>query len=598
MPFVRCLLLLVAFISSTIAADQPDLIVVGGGISGLSAALEGARAGLKVTVVELNSVPGGHAVISSGGLSLVGTPLQESKKIVDTPEIAERDFLRFGEDANPEWVRFYVRNSRTMIHDWMTALGTEFVNVGLNGAGNSVARFHSPKQQGVGLVIPIYREILRQGGVTFLLGHKVTGLVIQNGRVTGVRMKNLREGKESQLAGANVLLSTGGFGADLDLVLASWPKYMRTPERVVAGGGFFADGNGMTLAKQAGGTTGWLDHMWNYETGLPDPFDPQGKRGFFSISFGSIWVNAQGKRFTGEQHEPKAMIPVIAAQKPARFWAVFDADGRKMFRIVHSGFDQDRITEVLNYPGFLPTGDSIEQLASAAGLPPDALRETIDHYNQMVEAGEDTDFHRFGPKVPLTGFAPPPRKIMKPPFYAAPMYILIRKSGGGIKVDISCRVLNSEGKPIPGLLASGEATGFGQINGKQGMEGTFLGPSILMGRVAAQTVAAEIESKPAQKPTTELQLTPPAVDPNLSSTCSGCHDIPKLIATSRDGYWHFERAHKLVLSRKLNCTGCHAEMAPFKAATHHIDRQLQTTVCQNCHTYAQPFLGGRMQAAE
>lgn len=594
LPYIVGLILL---IGQVFAAEKPDLIVVGGGISGLSAALEGARSGLKVTVVERNTVPGGHAVISSGGVSIIGSPLQQQMKIVDTPEIAERDFLRWGEDANRDWVRYYTRNSKTEIYDWMTALGTQFIGVSLNGAGNSVARFHSPSQQGIGLVIPVYREILRQGGVTFLFGHRVTGLEVKNGRVTGVRMENLRDAKQTTLEGNAVLISTGGFGADLDLVRASWPKDIRVPERILAGGGFFANGAGMKLAREAGGASEWLDHQWNYATGLPDPFDPKGERGFFSMSFGAIWVNAQGKRFAMEQHEPKVTIPAIAAQNPARFWAVFDADGRKAFRIVHAGFTQDRTEEVLNYPGLIAQGDSIEQLAKSSGLPAAALRETIDRYNAMVEAGEDKDFQRFGPKVPRSGFMPPPSRILKPPFFAAPMFILIRKSMGGIRVDTACRVLNQDGKPVPGLLASGEATGFGGLNGKNGMEGTFLGPAILMGRVAAQTVAATARVKPAPAPSITLRTTPPAADPKLAATCAGCHDLPRLVEAKRDGYWHFEHSHKLVLARKLNCTGCHAEQVPFRAESHKIDRHLQTAVCQHCHT-SPPFLGRRAAPAE
>ncbi|MBL8178990.1 MAG: FAD-dependent oxidoreductase [Bryobacterales bacterium] len=596
MLFRKFISLIILF-SPVFAADRPDLIVVGGGISGLSAALEGARAGLKVTVVELNTVPGGHAVISSGGLSLIGTPIQAQNKIVDTPEIAERDFLRWGEDANRDWVRYYTQNSLTGIHDWMAALGTQFVAVSLNGAGNSVPRFHSPHQQGIGLVIPVYREILRQGTVTFLFGHRATGLQFEKGRVTGVKMQNLRQGKSTTLSGNAVLISTGGFGADLDLVRASWPKSMPVPQRILAGGGFFANGAGMNLAREAGGASEWLDHQWNYASGLPDPFDPKGERGFFSMAFSSIWVNAQGKRFVLEQHEPKATIPVIAAQNPARFWAVFDAEGRKTFRIVHAGFTQDRLEEVLNFPGFLSKGDSVEQLAQSAGLPPDALRQTIERYNSMVESGEDKDFQRFGPKVPRSGFAPPPRKILQPPFYAAPMFILIRKSMGGIRVDTSCRVLNQDGQPVPGLYASGEATGFGGLNGKNGMEGTFLGPAILMGRVAAQTVAAAAKSKSAAPPTTSLRTSPPAADPKLAATCTACHDLPKLVEARRNGYWHFEHSHKLVLARKLNCIGCHAEQAPFRASSHKIDRHLQTAVCQHCHTNP-PFQMRRPTAAE
>ncbi len=118
-----------------------------------------------------------------------------------------------------------------------------------------------------------------------------------------------------------------------------------------------------------------------------------------------------------------------------------------------------------------------------------------------------------------------------------------------------------------------------------------------MGRVAARTVAAELKPKPAPVPTSEVRTTPPAVKPELATSCLGCHDIPKLIAKERPGYWHFERAHRIVVARGLNCTGCHAEMAPFRASSHRIDRELQTGTCQHCHM-SPPFGGRRIAAAE
>jgi hypothetical protein len=314
-------------------------------------------------------------------------------KLADSVELAEADFLRWGEDPNKEFASYYIRNSKVEIHDWMTALGTEFINVSPNGAGNSVARFHSPRGQGLGLVIPVYREILGQGGVTFLLNTRVTGLRTDKGRVVGVSTLNLRTGEKGQQDGGAVLLSTGGFAANLDLVRASWPKHMAVPDRVLVGGGFFATGNGMDLAKSAGGESSRLDHQWNYASGLPDPFDPEGKRGFFSMSFGAIWVNAQGKRFVLEQHEPKATIPVIAAQKPARYWAIFDAEGRKGFRVVHAGFTQDRVEALFNVPALIRRGDTLADLARAAELPVDALVATVERYNGMVDAGADVHPH-------------------------------------------------------------------------------------------------------------------------------------------------------------------------------------------------------------
>lgn len=584
MSYIRFFLLcMLAVLARGYAAEQPGMIITGAGIAGLSAALEGARAGLNITVIEQNSVFGGHAVISSGGLSLVGTPLQERLKIADSPELAERDFRTWGEDPNEAWVHYYAHHSKTGVHDWLTALGVEFLGVGQGSVGNSVPRFHGPRNQGLGLVLPLYRELLRLGRTTFLFNTRVTGLLTEKGRVTGVSVLNLRTGVKSRLEAGAVLLSTGGFAMDLDLVRATWPRSMRVPDRVLVGGGFFATGSGMELARPAGGTASRLDHQWNYASGLPDPFDPDGKRGFFTMASGAIWVNTLGKRFVLEQHEPKSTVPVVAAQPGGHFWAVFDANGRLGFRVVHSGYTMDRVAELFEVPGFIKSAPTLDELAQETGMPPAALKATIERYNWMIEAGADTDFGRFGPKVGNAEFAPPLRPIAKPPFYAAPMYILVRKSMGGITVDASCRVLNNEGQPVPGLLAAGEATGFGGINGKNGLEGTFLGPSILMGRVAAQTVIAERKPEPPPPSSAVVRTTPPAASPALAAACKSCHNLPAMIAKGRPGYWHFEQAHRLVVSRDLNCTRCHAEMAPFRADAHRVDPQLQTAVCQHCH---------------
>ncbi|HLJ11710.1 MAG TPA: FAD-dependent oxidoreductase, partial [Planctomycetaceae bacterium] len=106
--------------------SRSDAIVVGAGISGLSAALDLARGGAKVTVIDMSSVFGGHAVMSQGSLSLVGTPVQEAAGVRDSPELAERDIMTFGEDADPEWVRYYVTNSRREVYDWVSELGVRF----------------------------------------------------------------------------------------------------------------------------------------------------------------------------------------------------------------------------------------------------------------------------------------------------------------------------------------------------------------------------------------------------------------------------------------------------------------------------------------
>lgn len=151
LALVVCVAGAVVAYGQTPAAQQSgaaDAIVVGAGLSGLSAAVEMGRAGVNVLVVDMNSVAGGHAVLA-GGIAIVGTPLQEQNGIKDSPDSAYR---KWTVDADPQWTRFYVENSKEMIYDWVTAMGVEFVRVG-GGQSNSVPRIHFTRGRSIHLVI-------------------------------------------------------------------------------------------------------------------------------------------------------------------------------------------------------------------------------------------------------------------------------------------------------------------------------------------------------------------------------------------------------------------------------------------------------------
>jgi len=157
-------------------------------------------------------------------------------------------------------------------------------------------------------------------------------------------------------------------------------------------------------------------------------------------------------------------------------------------------------------------------------------------------------------------------------------------------VDISCRVLDQNQRPIPGLYAAGEVTGFAGINGKAGLEGTFLGPSIITGRIAARAVLTELEKEPEQIVTpVSTKVVDASKVNNVSATsfdsiyCKSCHNLEALIANPRSGYWHFERAHSVVLQHKYECVQCHAELAPYHPESHRINRLAQIENCAFCH---------------
>ena len=551
-------------------ARPKSVLIVGAGISGLSTALELGRGGAEVTVIDMSSVFGGHAVMSQGGVSVVDSPLQREVDIHDAPDLAYGDFIRWGEDADPDWVRYYVDHSRDDIYDWLTELGVRFESV-LRAPGNSVDRFHQPAGRGIGLVIPIYRACLEQKSIRFVWNAQATKLRTKDGRVTGIDVRHLRDGREESLQADAVVLATGGFQSNLDMVREFWPQDVTFPERLLAGSGRNSVGLGHRLAQEAGGQLTKMDHQWNYFTGIPDPRRPDSQHGLSAANMYGIIVNAEGKRFANLHNWAKEVMPRLLRQKRVTVWFVFDEASKREFTISGSDWVDfkkvDRL--VLQNADLVTKADTIEELATKSGLPPDSLRATIDRYNALVEKGRDDDFDRFGPdKTEYNNMASP--KIMTPPFYAMQAWPLTRKSMGGVAIDRGCRVVDRDGKTIPGLFAVGELTGLAGINGKAALEGTFLGPCIVTGRVAARTI---------------LGAETPAIEPlpDSSQTCSDCHNVPDLIAESRPGYWHFEQSHRIVLERETACLLCHAELAPYDERNHRMDQRALTKTCVRCH---------------
>jgi uncharacterized protein len=176
-----------------------------------------------------------------------------------------------------------------------------------------------------------------------------------------------------------------------------------------------------------------------------------------------------------------------------------------------------------------------------------------------------------------------PKKVARAPFYCVQFFPLTRKSMGGVAIDAAARVLDVKGHVIPGLFAAGELSGLAGINGKYALEGTFLGPSILTGRVAGRTALASVGTKPAPP---QVPASPPRVPSEKTAAgCLNCHQVPTLVAQTRPGYWHFERVHRVVLERQYDCSKCHAELGPYyDPGTHHIDRVAQARVCTTCHS--------------
>ena len=559
------------------SAPDADAIVVGAGISGLSAAVEMGREGLDVLVLDMNSVPGGHAVMA-GGFAIVDTPVQQAAGFQDSAELAFADWMRWTVEGDPDWTRLYAEASREMLYDWVEDMGVEFTRV-QGGHENSVPRFHFTQRGALDVVLGLVRTVLDLPTVELSYNKRVERLIVEQGRVTGVEAIDLRSGETTTFSAEHVILATGGFEGDLDRVLANWMPDMPRPDRLLIGASEHATGQGLDLAAEAGAALAGLDRQYIYTNGIVDIHDEQG---VFALTAGNdhaVWVNSQGKRFTNEAGFDKQILVDLLDQVPATYWAIFDEAARGEFSM--RGAEWIKIpTEghpVLDNPDIVATAMTLEDLGRDIGIPVDALIETIEGYNAMIDSGADTSFGRFvNPDE-----APP--GVSQPPFYALQLYPMTRKSMGGVVIDFEGRALAQDSQVVPGLYAVGELTGSVGINGIHGMDGMFLGPAVITGRIAGQTIAAAYADTEKANPAAVIPEDEPTANASPWQATLDAEDLAALLGTERDGYWHFNTSHQMVLDMQFECTLCHSERIPFSAVESRSGRVAQAELCTHCH---------------
>lgn len=567
-----------------------DVIIVGAGLAGLSAAIDAANGGANVLVVDMNSVFGGHG-IQSGGVAIVGSPMQAEMGFKDTPEQAYSDWMEWTIDGDAAWTRFYAENSRELIYDWLTGLGVRFARV-IPSHGNSVPRFHMTYRRGLNLTRPLYLEALRYSNITFRWNTLAEEILMRDGQAAGVKAQDLRLGKQVQVSASSVIIATGGFQSNITLVKENWPSDLPVPEQIFSMSGQNSRGTGHRMAVAAGAALVHMDRQYNGYAALPNVLGLDDERGFVSGSSHTIWVNGEGKRFVTETGVDRDVFPVVMQQTPPGYWRIFDAEARDTFRINSPHFvsaeavDQEKIQRlIVDNPEITISANSIEDLAERIGLPPSEFSQTIAGYNAQVRSGESTAVNEMPAETP-----PPVFTIETPPFYAMRAYPMANKSAGGISIDQGARALDELGQPVAHLYAAGEVTGSAGINGLNGLDGMFTGPSILTGRVAGRSAVADLAIGGEWSATPFTRQEDMASE--LTETASGdetweqdldAEDLQAMLEVSRDGYWHFERVHRLVLERDYSCVQCHSYLVPFAPVSTPMQKLAQTETCNACH---------------
>ncbi|MDH3240420.1 MAG: FAD-dependent oxidoreductase [Alphaproteobacteria bacterium] len=470
---------------------QTDVAIIGAGGAGVAAGIEACDAGAMAIAFEKAPEPGGAAAISGGGCMIVGTPLQKEKGIEDTPDLAFDDWMKWGgPSADEVWARYYIEHSLHDLYHWAESHGVKWVDMKPQ-EGNSVMRWTRSQNNGLGLMTHLIAAFQKRGG-EIVSGTEITEIKRDGNRVTGIKGVNTENGAPVDVDAKTVVVTTGGFNSNLDMVLEARPELGN--DRVMEGSGLGSTGSGHKMVRQIGGYLTHMDHIWFYVYATPDYRDPSQRRGLvFRQAPGYIWVNQQGNRFHNEARSGgNSASPALMAQTPRHAWAIVDTPMKANMEIADPYYREgdkvarDKVEELLEKSPFIKKSDTLEGLAKEIQVDEKTFLETVSRYNAAFDAGLEVE-PEFSKPLKQS------KKFDTPPYYAIQIFPLARKNFGGIKTDLHCRVLDKHFEPIQGLYAAGEACGMagGHINGRAGLEGTMLGPSVFSGRVAGGWAAQE-----------------------------------------------------------------------------------------------------------
>jgi predicted oxidoreductase len=469
---------------SDVKQYETDVAIVGAGGAGIAAGIEARSAGARAIAFEQSAAPGGAAIVSGGGCLIVASPLQKQNGITDTPDLAFADWIAWGgPSADAVWARYYIEHTLHDLYHWAEGLGVKWVDLKVQ-EGNSVLRWTRPERNGLGLMTGMI-ESFRGNGGEIVPDTEITALALERGRVTGLAGRNAATGERVTVRSAAVVVATGGFNSNLDMVLEFNPVLRN--DKVLVGSGRGSTGSGHALVRAAGGYLTHMDHIWFYIYATPDYRDGAACRGLvFRQVPGYVWVNAQGRRFHNEALSGgNSATPALMAQTPRFAWAIMDAPMTATMEVADPYYrDGDkvvraRVMELLDNSPFIRKAGTLAQLAERMQVDVPAFLETVARYNKACAARLETE-PEFGKPLQAS------KAFDTPPYYAVQIFPLARKNFGGVKTDLKCRVLDRHFEPIAGLYAAGEVAGMagGHINGRAGLEGTMLGPSIFSGRVA------------------------------------------------------------------------------------------------------------------
>lgn len=440
---------------------ETEVLVFGTGLAGMAAAVEAKASGADVVLVEKQSIIGGSSMICGGKIIAAGSKHQSGQGILDTPQMLF-DFLKdaAGNFLDDDKINYFCYHATENL-EWLEAMGHVVEDV--EPAHSSILpwRIHNAvggqgQTMGWGgsYIIPMYKKFIELGG-QLILDTALTELLVEDGRVVGAKAQDTQDGSQiSFRASKGVILCTGGFGANREMVESRYPwmkdYFYNCPES--------SQGDGARVAEAIGAR--------NYQHPYIQTMLLHDRSGAGVNEESGLIVTREGKRFCNEYQFHSKVGSELAKTGSPGAWYI--SCGKEPFPLLNYA---------ISLEGTLKA-DSIESLAVQMGLVPETLAATVKRYNFLCEEAFDEDFGKPASEMKaLTG----------PDYYAVFLKPATSISFGGLEIDIAAQVLDKKGKIIPGLYASGEVANTGNFGHGVPSCGYSLGHALHFGRVAARS---------------------------------------------------------------------------------------------------------------
>lgn len=436
-----------------------DVVIIGSGGAGLTAAIQAHELGLNPVILEKMSKIGGNTTRASSGMNAAETNVQLHHHIVDSFGDFYGETLKGGGGMNNQaLLKFFTEHSALAI-DWLADHGIKLDDLTITG-GMSVMRTHRPSSMapiGGFLVTELLKQVAADQ-LPLFTDVKVDELVVEAGKISGVKATT-PDGAVTITAGA-VLLATGGFGANKTL-LGQYRDDLKNYQTTNQPG---ATGDGILLAQAIGAKLVDMDQVQVHPTVQQDT-DHAYLIGEAVRGEGAILVDNQGDRFVNELDTRKNVTAAIDQLGGTGAYLIFDRGIR----------DRVKAVEFYDHIGLVKTGTDLETLATATGLDAATLKQTVADWNQAVANHNDAAFNR------TTGMD---RDIAAGPFYSIHIAPAVHYTMGGIAINPATQVLNQDERPIAGLFAAGEVVG--GLHGNNRIGGNSIAETVIFGRQAGQ----------------------------------------------------------------------------------------------------------------